>query len=324
MNDPDVDSLFHEYAETVIHGLRSCELASMFPECSQLISDRIRKKPSWQIALPVISCLAAGGVPETGVQVDMAWHPLYLASEILDNVEDKELVPDQLVASPEIATNLATSLIFIAFHSLTAIRSAKSLRRVTEIFARCGFEATYGQHGDLTQKLSPVEKTLDEYWERVILKSGSVFRMATAGGAAAGTLNETIIEALGDYGTALGVMLQIIDDCRDAFSQSQTAITWEVSLPLLLYLLAVGEEDIVFPEITSRTEWKRLLEKVGVIDAISSILQEWKTRALEYLEPLGTSREKSILERSFFVSRAHSLELKEVPMQTQPDRDYPK
>jgi len=290
MNDPEVDSLFHQYAEAVIHGLRSCELASTFPECAQLISERIDQKPSWQIALPVIVCLAAGGAQEAGVQVAIAWYPLYLASEILDNVEDKELVPDQLVASPEVATNLATSLIFTAFHSLAMIQSPDSSRRVTEIFSRCGFEATCGQHGDLTQKPSPVEKILDEYWERTILKSGSVFRMVTAGGAAAGTLNETIIEALGDYGTALGVMLQIIDDCRDAFSQSQTAITWEVSLPLLLYLLAVEEETIVFPEITSRTEWKRLLEKTGVIDAISSILLEWKTRALECLEPLGISR----------------------------------
>jgi hypothetical protein len=314
MDYSELDSLFHEYAEAVIHRLHSCDLASTFPDCSQLINDRIRKKPSWQIALPVISCLAAGGTQETGMKLSTAWYPLYLASEILDNVEDKEFVPDQLVASPEVATNLGTSLIFIAFHSLTAIQTPKNLRRTIKVFASLGLEATYGQHRDLTKKPSPVEKSLDDYWERIILKSGSVFRMATAGGAAAGTPNETIIGILGDYGSALGVMLQIIDDCRDAFSQSQTAITWEVSLPLLLYLLTLGEENIVFPKIASRAEWNHLLEETGVINAISSLLLEWKTRALECLEPLEISREKSILERipSLFLERI-PLNSKEVP-----------
>ena len=45
---------------------------------------------------------------------------LYLASEILDNVEDKELTTDQFLTSPEVASNLATGLIFSSFHTLTS------------------------------------------------------------------------------------------------------------------------------------------------------------------------------------------------------------
>jgi geranylgeranyl pyrophosphate synthase len=130
----------------------------------------------------------------------------------------------------------------------------------------------------------------------IILKSGSVFRTATAGGAAAGTSNERYIDALGDYGTALGVMLQLIDDCRDVFTQSQEIMTWEVSLPLLLYLMTIGEENICFPEVGSRAEWGEMLRKMGVLNAISSLLIEWKTHALESLEPLEDSQEKHILE----------------------------
>ena len=38
---------------------------------------------------------------------------------------------------------------------------------------------------------------LNNYWETIILKSGSVFRAATAGGAAAGRSDETILKRWG-------------------------------------------------------------------------------------------------------------------------------
>ena len=109
-------------------------------------------------------------------------------------------------------------------------------------------------------------------------------------------LIETIAEALGDYGTALGVILQLMDDCRDAFNHSQEEIYWEISLPLLLYLMTTGEENIIFPEVSSRAEWSDLLQKTGVIHAISALLLQWKSRALESLDPLPASQEKHILE----------------------------
>jgi len=76
-------------------------------------------------------------------------------------------------------------------------------------------------------------------------------------------------------------------------------------LPLLLYLMAVGEENIVFPEVSSQAEWSDLLQKSGVILAISALLLQWKSRALESLSPLPQSQEKIILERilSLFLER---------------------
>ena len=200
------------------------------------------------------------------------------------------------MSSPEVASNLATSLIFAAFHTLASIADPNKARQIIRIFSNSGFEATTGQHRDLMQTRQPVESYLNNYWEILILKSGSVFRAVTEGGAAAGTSDEPILEAFGDYGTALGVMLQLIDDCRDAFSHSQEAIKWEVSLPLLLYLMTIGEENIVFPEVRSQAEWADLLKKTGVIQAISSLLLEWKSRAIESLQPLRNSREKKLLE----------------------------
>ncbi len=305
MDNSNLNQLFLEYSAPVIQSLLSDEFLSTFQDCALLIEDRITDTPAWQIALPAIASLAAGGTLETGKAAAAAWYPMYLASDILDSLEDKEFSAEQLIPSPEIATNLATSLIFLSFHNLTSIQDPRKARRTALIFSGSGFEATFGQHRDLSKAPSSVEKSLGDYWEMIILKSGSVFRMATAGGAAAGTGDEEIIGALGDYGTALGVMLQLIDDCRDAFSQSQETIHWEISLPLLLYLMSSGEENIIFPKVNSRAEWSNLLSETGVLNTISALLLEWKMRSLNSLEPLSLSNEKLILEKtvSLFLER---------------------
>lgn len=301
MNNSEVDHLFREYTSLVINKLKSDELSSTFSGLPHFLIDRTQNIPAWQVALPVIACLAAGGSTTDGTVLSSAWVPLILASEILDDVEDKELTNDQYLISPEVASNLATGLIFFAFHSLTSIQNARKANQVTKIFSRCGFNAASGQHRDLMQEQLPVELCLTNYWENIILKSGSVFRAATEGGAIAAGAIETISEALGDYGTALGVILQLMDDCRDAFSQSQDEINWEVSLPLLLYLMAIEEENLLFPEVSSRAAWSEILQKTGVIHTISELLLQWRSRALESLVPLPQSREKLILERIPFM-----------------------
>jgi hypothetical protein len=313
MDHCELDLIVNEYAERVIHWLQSWEFLSAFPECSQILIERIQKIPAWQLALPVISCLATGGTLEAGQVMTAAWYPGYLASEILDNVEDKEFIPDRFLPSPEIATNLATGLIFIAFRALTLILDPERAYQAARIFSESGFQATFGQHRDLMKAPASVEDALDEYWEVIILKSGSVFRTATAGGAAAGTSDERYIDALGDYGTALGVMLQLIDDCRDVFTRTQEKVNWEITLPLLLYLMRVGEDHIDYPEVATKAEWSDMLKGIGVITAISSILLEWKTCALKSLEPLEDSLEKHLLETipSIFLERI-PLSTKEV------------
>ena len=297
MNNSELDQLFHEYANPVILRLQSNELLSTFPDCFKLINNRINKIPAWQIALPVISCLAVGGTLDAGYAVASAWYPAYLASEILDNVEDKEFQADRLIPSPEVATNLSTRIIFLAFHPLTSLPDIDKANHLVKIFSESGFEAAYGQNRDLCKTSEKVEEFLKDYWEMIIHKSGSVFRAATAGGAAAGTADEIIIDALGDFGTSLGVLLQLFDDCRDAFNRSQETINWEISLSPLLYLLTLGEEDIRFPNADLKEEWAELLRKNGVINAISSLLLDWKIRALDSLNPLLNSKAKQILEQ---------------------------
>jgi hypothetical protein len=71
---------------------------------------------------------------------------------------------------------------------------------------------------------------------------------------------------------------------------------WEVSLPLLLYLLSTGAENVVFPAVRTRAEWHTCLREAGIIEIFSSILLQWKARAMESIQGLGLSQEKKMLE----------------------------
>jgi hypothetical protein len=309
MNNKEHDLLFCDYSRLVIEKLQSDEQSSIFSDCTRYLNSHIQGMPAWQIALPVIACRAAGGSIDNGIILTSAWVSLNFASEILDNIEDKELTTDQILTSPEVASNIAIGLIFTAFKILASIQDTNKSNQITSILSNCGLDAAYGEHLDLTQEQLLVELVLNNYWENIILKAGSVFRAATQGGAILAGANETISEALGDYGTALGVMLQLIDDCRDAFSHSDETITWEISLPLLLYLMSVGEEKIAFPEIKSRAEWSDLLQNSGVIQAIAILLLQWKSRAVESLSSVPKSQERLILEKipSLILERIPSI-----------------
>lgn len=127
------------------------------------------------------------------------------------------------------------------------------------VFSDAGFKAALGQHISFGQlETLPMEQAIEQYWRMVILKSGSIFWMATASGAAAGTADEELIEALGDSSMAIGVIMQIMDDCRDILDISTSK--YEVSLPVLLYSLAKGSEKVMFPEVRSKESMVKVLQ----------------------------------------------------------------
>jgi hypothetical protein len=296
MNHSIAEQHFSIYSEAVLQRLQFTFPESHIRECSTQLLDYAQRLPSWQVALPLVSCLAVGGSSEGGSVLACGWIAAYLASEILDHVEDKEFIQDEWASSPEVATNLATGLIFMAYRFLCLIQEPERVSLATKIFSEAGLSAALGQQRALLESQESVEVALNNYWEMIILKAGSVFQAATSGGAVVGTTNEKYRSALGDYGIALGVMLQLIDDCRDVLTPSLEAPKWEVSLPLLLYLMTIGEKKIYFPDLNSKQKLIGCFMKAGVIDAISSLLLEWQQRALISLEVLEESTEKQLLE----------------------------
>jgi geranylgeranyl pyrophosphate synthase len=87
--------------------------------------------------------------------------------------------------------------------------------------------------------LRPLERAREQYALRVGGSSSALVAAACRAGAACGGLNETQIEALGAYGHALGMMLQIAAEIRDFAPGNSTTPPasslrrGKVSLPLI-------------------------------------------------------------------------------------------
>ena len=268
--------------------IQSSQLLDEWPGYHHMLSESIEQKPAWLFTLPLISCFAIGGKSTDAIPVAATWVALDHASHLLDAVGDGDFHPDEFLSSPGQALNFSTSLIFAAYHFLYYIRDPESLRRVMDVFSDAGFKATLGQHISFSQlETLPLEKALEQYWRMVILKSGSIFRMGTAGGAAAGTADKNLIDALGDYGTAIGVIMQMMDDCRDMLDILTS--DYEVSLPVLLYSLARGSEKVVYPDARSTETMVKMLQDAHVPEMIAALLQEWQKKALDSLGPLKNS-----------------------------------
>lgn len=269
-----------------------------WPACDALFRRGLAdlSEPTWQVALPLLACQAVGGVKDSAVPVSAAWVAMLQAAHVLDSIQDGDFNPEGEISTQEIALGAVVKLLFAISRFVASVRPLEAQTRVALLFAEAGSHSTTGQHMDLTQDykvMAPVA-ALEAYWHSVILKSGSLFRVAAAGGAAVGTDSAPLIEALADYGTCVGVLLQVLDDCRDIMNRPGTEVD-ELSLPLVLYALAIGSDRVVYPQINSSMELNQALEMAGVPGALSSILLEWRQRAFDSLGPLKSSQAKSAL-----------------------------
>lgn len=299
MSVSDLTPSFPSYARQIVDRTLSIDILTGFPTCRSWLAQHTTDLPDWQIALPAIACLATGGSFDDGISVASAWYLLCLASDVFDHVEDGEfMVTDDGLCSSGEATNLGTGLIFLSFHGLSSLEDAAGATRCNRIFSDLGFTAARGQHQDLGVAPLTVGDALEKYWDTIVLKSGSVFRASMAGGAACGTPDAAIVNGLGDYGTALGVMLQLLDDCKDVFKVSNGTIDkWEISLPLLFYLMASEKDEVIFPVVNTRAEWHKCLREAGVVEMLSSILLQWQKYAVTSIQHLPlAAEEKKVLE----------------------------
>jgi geranylgeranyl pyrophosphate synthase len=273
----------------------SVPLLQEWPEIRQVLLRGVSKEEPWMLALPCISCLAVGGMASKAVPVATAAVALHQAARIIDAVQDNDDISTMGFHSSATAIGLATGLIFAAFHCLgLAGADGQVTQRLLTLFSKATFYSSQGQHLSLVQDYTGLAKAkqLEAYWYMMISKSGSLFRMSTAGGAAVGTDDQHLVDALGEYGTCLGVMLQLIDDCRDVLEDTGSTQRG-VSLPLLLLSMTYENEAEATPsdcvDSLTRQSLYDALHVAGVPHIISDVLLDWQQRALSSLTPLKRS-----------------------------------
>jgi geranylgeranyl pyrophosphate synthase len=265
-----------------------------WPACQHVCLERLSADLPQLVSLPFLSCQAVGGNETEVIPVVASWSMLRYAANFIDAVQDGDNLPEG-VRDSGAAIGYANGLIFAAFDSIAAIRDRNIAIQMIALFSQTAFQASLGNH--LSQQRKGTGKTtLETYWHATILKSGSIFRAGLGGGAMAGNAPDQYIAALDDFGNALGIIRQIIDDCRDVLEKTKTG-AYEVTLPLLM-LAHRREESVVelMANFNSREALSAAFNESNVPEMITSILLEWHRRALEALQILDRNEAVIALE----------------------------
>lgn len=300
-----MERVFTELSKEVESLIASAPALQEWPECRHLLLDMLGYDEPWIHALPILSCQAVGGNGIDALPVAAAWITLVHAGNVIDDIQDGDSARLSQFGRPETAIAIALAWIFFAFRILEDSSIAhESRNRISEIFTRAGINSSRGQFQDLISDREQSDRSgmLAAYWEMVINKSGSICMAGAAGGAVIGTDLTPMIDALGDYGTALGVVRQVIDDCRDIRIDTKNNRK-QATLPLILKELVTGDKSIhpiAMEKQTENSTWDKektyqSLTEAGIPDIIAEILLEWRRRALESLQILEPSEARDAL-----------------------------
>ena len=220
-----------DYDNLLVEWVSSTGIFSEWPECREVFLDKLSGDSPSVVALPILACQIVGGLVADAAPVATAWSMLRYAAELFDAVQDGDNLPKSVNDSSS-AIEYANGLIFSAFKAIATIHDANLVYQLASLFSDLAFQASQGQQ--LSQQYRRKDSaTLETYWQATILKSGSIFRAGLGGGAIISQATPDYYTALSEFGNALGVIRQVIDDCRDVFEDLDTN-SYEVTLPLLL------------------------------------------------------------------------------------------
>jgi len=272
-----VASLF-DYNHVLVEWVSSKGIFLEWPECHEVFLEKLSADSPSVVALPMLSCQAVGGMCADAAPIATAWSMLRYAADLFDAVQDGDSLPKS-VKDFSSAVEYANGLIFSAFTAIAAIDEENIVHRLIGLFSNLAFQAAQGQQ--LSQQYRRKDNaTLEMYWQATILKSGNIFRAGFGGGAIIGHATPDYYSALNKFGNALGVIRQVIDDCRDVFDNLDTN-TYEVTLPLLFLSEKLGEPiSSLAKRHKSKDALLKALNMNGVPEMITSVILEWRRRAL--------------------------------------------
>lgn len=172
--------------------------------------------PARWALLPGLCSQAAGGDARRADDLALAWFLFYCAAHLFDQVEDQDPIEDGAPAwTPGVSINLSTGMLFAASLVLSRLHQAERNRgmaaHITNDFYHSLLTMCNGQHLDL---VTP-QPSLEQWMQIAGAKSGAFFRLACRAGASVATDQPAIVDAFGEYGFRLGLLLQILDDLGD-------------------------------------------------------------------------------------------------------------
>lgn len=280
------------------------DLAAAFEQLIEAGGKRIRP----QIALLTGGMLGAD--PDHLLSLAAAVEMLHTATLVHDDLIDGALLrrgmPTLNAHWTPAATVLTGDFIFARAAKLAA---ATNSVRVVRLFADA---LTVIVNGEITQYFrSKGVINREDYYQRIYAKTASMFELATEAAAALSPLDEEAIAVARQFGYALGMAFQIVDDVLD-FVGDQDRVGKPVGSDLrqglitlpALYYFETHPEDVHLKSIIEKNgqasrQVDQLIEAIRASDASENALLEaerYVQQSLDLLAEFPVSPEREALE----------------------------
>ncbi|HWQ43248.1 MAG TPA: polyprenyl synthetase family protein [Desulfosporosinus sp.] len=208
------------------------------------------------VHLTLMNCECVSGVSELALPGAIAMELSALAADIFDDIQDQdndELPWRQIPVAN--ALNLAICLSRLGSEAISTLPDdgdGRLYREVSQILNHMWITASDGQFQEVLFETHE-QVTLDQYFELVKRKSGSLTACACKIGATLGGASEALVLQLEQFGTNLGIMSQIRNDLNDFlnFENKKDFVNSKKTLPYV-YLLNIlkGNKAEQFKELT--------------------------------------------------------------------------
>ncbi|QDT99471.1 polyprenyl synthetase family protein [Gimesia aquarii] len=261
--------------------------------------------------LLLLSAAASGGIKESHFVLASVVEMIHLATLVHDDVLDDALIRRH-VATVNARWNNETSVLvgdFLfthAFHLTASLGDARACRLI-------GRATNLVCEGELAQiyERGNLDLSESQYLEIINGKTAELCAISTQLGAMYSDADEKMIQAMDDYGRALGVAFQITDDLLDLLgteeqmgkSLGSDLQKEKLTLPLIRLLSQSRQEDqIAIQEILSQPDQQtkskldQFIKNSDAIEYAANRARDFAIKARESLKGCPPSQAKQILE----------------------------
>lgn len=239
--------------------------------------------PGWPLSGPGPGSTAPTALVRSATAVELIHAATLVHDDVLDRADTRRGRPTVVAAAGrEMAVATGDLLFSRAFAELSLIGSAAAVRILS---AACSQLAT----GELMQRADAYssEVSLERYFERCRRKTAVLFRAACELGA---LVAGEAPERLGDFGEAIGLAFQILDDVLDVSGPPQRTgkprgtdlLDGTVTLPMIL--ARASDSELAALDLRGITGTEAAVAAVCDRIVATGALEDCRTRAMAVIE----------------------------------------
>lgn len=267
--------------------------------------------------LTLMNCECVRGESEVAVPGAIAMELSALAADIFDDIQDQDNddMPWRQIPTAN-ALNLAICLSMLSSEAVATIpddKDSRLYREVSQILSHMWITASDGQFQEVLFDTCE-QVSLDQYFELVKRKSGSLAACACKIGATLGGASETLVLQLDQFGTNLGILSQIRNDLNDflQFEIKKDFVNNKKTLPYVYLLNTLnGRKAEQFKELSQikgnglkrfgneeQGYLKQLAIDEGVVHYCRVMYELFKEKSMEIIQaiPVPEKRKEKMIK----------------------------